>query len=122
MNPINVPATPKSDARGDAVARAGERSLEHAAQSAKPALDALIEDVGQVRADVRPALNEFGTHLEDLARSSARRLGEQAGSLRDRSATLVRNRPLQSMLIAAGVGAGLVLVLRLFARAAAGGR
>jgi hypothetical protein len=67
-------------------------------------------------------LNEFTGSVEAMARDSARRMGEQALGLQEAGAAFVRTRPLQSLMLAAGLGASLVLVLRLLSRASAGGR
>lgn len=120
--PVTATVTAKPDARGDTLARASERVHESPNSPARPALDALIEDVGQVRADVRPAFNEFTGSVEAMARDSARRVGEQAIGLQEASAAFVRTRPLQSLMLAAGLGASLMLLLRLLARASASER
>jgi ElaB/YqjD/DUF883 family membrane-anchored ribosome-binding protein len=65
---------------------------------------------------------EFVGQVQHRARESAQRVGEQARGLRDDGAEYVRRRPVQSLLIAAGVGAALMLSLRLLGRIASHAR
>jgi len=98
------------------------RSHEPAGSAGSPARSALAEDIRQVRADVQPAVAEFVGQVEHRARDSVQRVGEQARGLRDEGADYIRRRPVQSLLLAVGVGAALMLGLRLLGRASAHAR
>ncbi len=117
MNPVNLPSNPKTENRNEPVGVSAERGSDRSRGAASPAMDALVDDLSQARADVGPALTEVVGRVEHLARDSAHRAGEQARELRDDSAEYVRSRPLQSLLMAACVGAGIAITLRLLGRA-----
>jgi ElaB/YqjD/DUF883 family membrane-anchored ribosome-binding protein len=79
-------------------------------------------------ARIEPALREAGrtstdridewTHAaKDLARGSVQALQHSAVSARDSTAHYIQERPVKSMLIAAGAGAALVLLAGLLLRA-----
>jgi ElaB/YqjD/DUF883 family membrane-anchored ribosome-binding protein len=117
MNISNTPQSAKPDVPDGSL-----RSHESAGSVGSPARSTLAEDVRHVRADVQPAVAEFVGQVQHRARESAQRVGEQARGLRDDGAEYVRRRPVQSLLIAAGVGAALMLSLRLLGRIAAHAR
>jgi ElaB/YqjD/DUF883 family membrane-anchored ribosome-binding protein len=117
MNTSSTPQSAKPDVPGGSM-----RSHEAAGSVSSPARSTLTEDIRQVRADLQPAVAEFVGQVEHRARDSAQRVGEQARGLRDDGAEYIRRRPLQSLLIAAGVGAALMLSLRLLGRIAASAR
>lgn len=90
----------------DSMAGRGDRA-------AHPALDAIASGVGQVRSHAGPALQELASEAGQLARSGASTVREQALIARDASAGYVRGHPLQTVLMAAGVGAAIVLLVRM---------
>ncbi len=59
---------------------------------------------------------------ESMAHRAAERTRAQAGRLLDAGSAHIRERPVQSMLIAAATGAALVLLLELAVRAASSSR
>lgn len=76
----------------------------------KPALDALSDsDYG--------ARTLHGIHeASEALQKRAQALAEQARQARDRGSDSIRSHPLSAVAIAAGVGAGVVLLLGLLAR------
>lgn len=76
-------------------------------------------DNGSARAHLREAaettregVRDLGTAARELASSELRTLGDQATKLRDGALARVAEKPLQALLIAAGAGALLGLLLR----------
>jgi ElaB/YqjD/DUF883 family membrane-anchored ribosome-binding protein len=101
-SPLNSPTHPIADsahALMDATTSAAANALQVANRASRESLQAFTDSAGQ------------------LAQDSAAAMRERALRLRDSSAGYVRERPLQAMLIAAGTGAALALLLRLLVRA-----
>lgn len=87
------------------------------ARAAQPSTDAVTHNgVGQMRANAAPALHELAASAKHLARSGASAVCEHAVRARDVGTDYVRGHPLQAVLIATGVGAAMVILMRLFAR------
>jgi ElaB/YqjD/DUF883 family membrane-anchored ribosome-binding protein len=103
-SPYNPPGTPTGGVI-DAAARQADELLDGADRAAHRSLDALADRAGQVR--------EFAHAAEDQVRHSAHALGERAQHAREAGAGYVREHPLQTVLIAAGVGAALALLTRM---------
>jgi ElaB/YqjD/DUF883 family membrane-anchored ribosome-binding protein len=70
----------------------------------------------QATAQAGPVLHELASSAQHLAHGSTVAVRERATRLGDAGAAYVRDHPMQSVLIAAGAGAALVLVLRTLAR------
>lgn len=116
MNPSNPTTNHSPSSHGDVAARMAERVALPAASA--PAMGALVDDLARARTDLGPAVTETAERVGSAARDSAARVGVQARQLRAEGTEYVRARPLQSVLIAAGVGAAVALVWRWMGRAA----
>lgn len=81
-----------------------------------PSIDAMARSLEQMRAQAGPAMHELAQSAEHLAHDGADAVRRRAARLGESSAGYVREHPLQSLLMAAGAGAALALVLRLMAR------
>jgi ElaB/YqjD/DUF883 family membrane-anchored ribosome-binding protein len=104
----------KTAAMRDTAMRGAAEVVDDTKRAVGQSVDALSKGIDQVRADAAPALRELAGNAEDLARSGAHAVRERALHLRDASAGYVRGHPLQTVLIAAGVGAVLALMTRMF--------
>lgn len=113
MNAPYSPIADKTSALLDTAAHGAKRVVDGVDHAARPSIDAMASGVDQLRANAVPALHELAVGAEDLARSGALAVRERALHLREASAGYVRGHPLQSVLIAAGAGAALVLLARL---------
>lgn len=80
------------------------------------AREALSDAVDQVRVNAVPVLRELADDAQDAVRSSADAAQGRALRWRDDCVAQVRGHPLQSVLIAAGVGAVLALVTSMLTR------
>lgn len=80
-------------------------------RSVQAPIDAVASGVGQVRANAMPALQELAVGAGHMARDGAYAVRERALRLRAVSSDYVRGHPLQTVMIAAGVGAALALLL-----------
>lgn len=103
----------KTNAVLDAAARGASTLAEGTDRAAHPAIDALAGTVSQVRDNAAPALHELAAGAEDIARHGARAVRDRAAHLREAGAGYVREHPLQTVVVAAGVGAALALLVRL---------
>jgi ElaB/YqjD/DUF883 family membrane-anchored ribosome-binding protein len=114
MNTPYQTSAANTNAELDATARgAVAKGIDRAGH---PAIDALASTVGQMRDNAAPALHELAAGAEDLARHGARAMRERAQHMREASAGYVRSHPLQTVLIAVGVGAALALLVRMMTR------
>ena len=68
--------------------------------------------IRQARTATRESLHAFSDSASHLAHDSAQAVRERAAMLRDSSTDYIRERPLQAVLIAAGVGAAVALLSR----------
>ena len=107
MNAVIHPATDPLELADEASADAVTRT---------PSLDALARSLGQVRAQAGPAAHELAAGARHLAQENLDAVRQQAVRLGDRSAGYIRDHPLQSVLIAAGTGAALALMVRALTR------
>ena len=62
--------------------------------------------------DTRDGVREMGAAAKDVARTELERLQEQAAILRDEMLVKIADKPLKSLLIAAGAGVVVGLLLR----------
>lgn len=119
MNAPIVPTGSKSDPQRDGssnavyAAKTADRGLD-GGRGAREALNALSDDVASAKSHVMPALHEAASNAEDLARTGVKAVQDKAMSLRATSEQYIRERPMQALLIAAGTGAALMVLLRLF--------
>jgi ElaB/YqjD/DUF883 family membrane-anchored ribosome-binding protein len=118
MNAITHSVAEAGETLRQATAQAAAQARSQPAERAPtPSLDALGRSVAQVRAQAGPAMHELAQSAEHVARDSAVAVRERAVRLGDAGAGYVREHPMQSVLIAAGAGAALALLLRALARA-----
>lgn len=100
-----------------AVADAAEDLRQSAVDRAStPSIDAMTRTVKQMREQAGPAMHELAQGAEHLAHDSAAAVRRRAAALGQSSSGYVREHPLQSVLIAAGAGALVAIVLRMLAR------
>lgn len=80
------------------------------AAAAKPNAEALIE-----RASVqsRDALHRLTQHAEEFAHQSAAQLRQRGTAIHDGTLLQIREHPLRSVMLAAGAGVALTLLIRL---------
>lgn len=80
----------------------------------------LMEDLGDTEevqrakrsvADMRQAAQDFLHRSADILKDGAARAKDVAGRASDRTSTYVHDNPLQSLLIAAGTGALIALIV-----------
>jgi hypothetical protein len=105
-HPLN-PSTPSSLAQ-----RASEGASQMAnnlMDGAQPAVQALKHGAHEVRVNAAPALHEWAGSAEELARNRLHLAREQALHLRDSGMDYARGHPVQTLLLAAALGAGLML-------------
>jgi ElaB/YqjD/DUF883 family membrane-anchored ribosome-binding protein len=95
------------------IGHAAASLLDGAQHALRPAADALHNGLDQVRANTAPALHGLVSGAEELALSRLRAARDQALRLRDSSTAYARGHPLQTLMVAAAAGAGLMLVLGL---------
>lgn len=81
-----------------------------------PSLEAMARSLGQARAQAAPAAHELAASAGHIAHENLEAMRQQAARLGERGAGYVRGHPLQSVLIAAGTGAALALVMRALVR------
>jgi ElaB/YqjD/DUF883 family membrane-anchored ribosome-binding protein len=114
----HAPNTPPSmsDALRDAVAGSSGRKLDGFDSGSRKAIDALVDDVESARAHVGPAIQEVAAKVETMAKSGAHEVSARASGFRDECAAYIRERPLQSMVMAAATGAALILFSSLVGR------
>ena len=105
-HPLN-PSTPSG------LAQRASESVSNAASDlmdgARPAVQALRHGAHEVRVNAAPALHEWVGSAEDLARDRLHAAREQALHLRDSGMDYARGHPVQTLLLAAALGAGLML-------------
>lgn len=79
--------------------------------------NAAIDGTAQhLKATAGAALSDIADSAQGLVRHSAEAAQQRALHLRDASCALIRERPMQSVLVAAGAGAIVVLLLGLLVR------
>lgn len=110
------PLADKAESLVDSAAHSTGRVIDSAERVARQSLGSLAGSVESARQRAGPALHDLAASAEDLARESAHVVRERALRARDTSADMVRAHPLQAVLIAAGIGAALVLLGRLISR------
>ena len=80
--------------------------------SRTPSLDALALSLGKVRTQAGDAAHELSEGAVHVAHGSLEVLRQRVAHVGDLGAGYVRQHPLQSVLIAAGTGAALALLMR----------
>ncbi len=118
MTPSSFPNSDRTGALQDSLGQTASKAVDGADRVAHASIDAVTSGVGQARAHVVPALQELAVGAEHLARDGASAVRDRALRLRDASSDYVRGHPLQTVLIAAGVGAALALLTRMLAHRA----
>lgn len=98
----------------DALELAKETSAD--AGTRTPSLEAMARSLGQARAQAGPAAHELAASAGHVAQENLEAMRQRAARLGDQGAGYVRDHPLQSVLIAAGTGAALALVVRALVR------
>jgi hypothetical protein len=88
--------------------------------SSRPDADGLVPPSTPL--PTSPLLHGALQNAETLAHQTAERARHQATRLLDAGSAHIRERPMQSMLIAAATGAALALLLELAVRAASSSR
>lgn len=111
MNSPFNPSNTRSAADGAVLVASG--ALDGVARTAGPAMQAVAHGVDDVRNHAAPALRELASGAEDLALGRLRAARDQALHLRDTGADYARGHPVQSLLLAAAAGAGLMVLLGL---------
>ncbi|WP_395789411.1 hypothetical protein [Aquimonas sp.] len=113
-----APTTPlnPSDALRDGAAGSSGRKLDGFDSGSRKAIDALVDDVESAREHVGPAIHEVAAKVETMAKSGAHEVSARASGFRDECAAYIRERPLQSMGMAAATGAALILLSSLAGR------
>lgn len=81
-----------------------------------PGLDALVRSLGQAREQTGTAAHELAESAANVAHESLDAARRRAIRLGDQGAGYVREHPLQSVLIAAGTGAAVALLVRALMR------
>lgn len=106
LNP-SIPSIPSSLAQraAEGVSQAASDLMD----GARPAVQALRHGAHEVRVNAAPASHEWVGSAEDLARDRLHLAREQALQLRDSGMDYARGHPVQTLLLAAALGAGLVL-------------
>ncbi len=91
--------------------------------AASHAVDAKLEagpsckpDDEETRSKIGLALTEAAESAEHIARNGVDAVRAGAETMLESGEAFVRKRPLQAMLLAAGVGAAMAIVIRSFAR------
>lgn len=77
-----------------------------------PSLDALATSLGKARAQAVSAAQEVAEGAGHAAHDSLEAMRQQIARAGDRGTDYVRGHPLQSVLIAAGAGAAIALLMR----------
>lgn len=113
MTTSPFPSSDRTSALQDSLSQAAGKAADGADRIAHASIDAVTSGVGQARANVVPALHELAVGAEHLARDGAHVVRDRALRLRDASSDYVRGHPLQTVMIAAGVGAALALLVRM---------
>ncbi len=104
--PMNTPQTPSNDSYPHGEAR--NAALEGSAQHLKTTVAGASSDIAE--------------SAQGLLRRRAHDAQQRALHLRDSGSALIRERPMQAVLVAAGAGAIVMLLLGLLARGAAAQR
>jgi ElaB/YqjD/DUF883 family membrane-anchored ribosome-binding protein len=89
------------------------RLLGDAQRAARPAVDAAYHGVDELRHHAVPAMRELASDAEDRARSRLRAARDGAVHMRDAGVGYARGHPVQTLLLAAGIGAAVMLALSL---------
>lgn len=91
---------------------AAGQPIDGAQRAPTPSLDALAQSAAQMRAQAGPAMHELAAGAGSLARDSAVAVRRRAASMGDAGAGYIREHPLRAVLMAAGAGAVLAMLLR----------
>jgi ElaB/YqjD/DUF883 family membrane-anchored ribosome-binding protein len=97
----------------DSASQGVSRVLGDAQRAAQPAFDAVTQGVDDLRHNAVPALREMASDAEDMARSRLRAARDGAVHMRDAGVGYARGHPVQTLLMAAGIGVAVVLALSL---------
>jgi ElaB/YqjD/DUF883 family membrane-anchored ribosome-binding protein len=108
-------ATPQHDTASPLPSQtaAGADAADNGQRPARSALEGLASSARNARSQATAALADLAGGAGDLARDSARELSRYSVDARDAMVDSIRQRPLQAMLIAAGAGAAIAIVVRM---------
>ncbi len=98
-------------AQADMAIAATKRVTDSAAQSVHAGLDNLQEKVPSMLTHAGAAADEFIAHGVQRAREASSAVRDTTGRAQERAVVYIREEPLKAMLIAAGVGALVALLL-----------
>lgn len=113
----------KTPAFVDNTAQTASRAIHSTQAAAQGALEALDDKVHQLHTDAKPVIARAGAQADQWVQESARQLNQGSRMLRAKAqyATAetrqyVRDQPVKSVLIAAGIGALLMGLVNVLAR------
>lgn len=125
---MNQPPLHDGDAAAafvDSTALAAERALHRSQRALHQGLDALSTGVDDASQRAGGAYDALASEAQDLKRrglgalhDSSQYLREQASRMSDSTVRYIQREPVRSVLIAAGVGAGLMLLATALTRQA----
>ncbi|HQX59335.1 MAG TPA: hypothetical protein PLT77_09395, partial [Burkholderiaceae bacterium] len=108
-------------------AQAASRAIQSTQQACDGALERLDDKVHQLRTDAAPVIERAGEKADQWVQKGARQLNEGSRQLRAKaqyvaaeSQQYVREQPVKSVLIAAGIGALLMGLISVLARQGSG--
>jgi ElaB/YqjD/DUF883 family membrane-anchored ribosome-binding protein len=110
MNPSSNTPTPGLDGGVHAIADSAQALMNATTTAAGDAMRSAN------RAS-RESLHAFTDSASHLAHDSAQAVRDRAVQLRDSGTDYIREKPMQAMLIAAGTGAALAVLVRMLVRA-----
>lgn len=84
--------------------RKAQNAGEHLYNEAKSTADTVVQGVKKAGADAKRMAQEGVEHVRENASAYARQGRDKAMEVEDMLATRIRERPVQSLLIAAGIG------------------
>lgn len=122
-NPI-ANAADKAEALVDSAAQSADQAIRSTQRSAGEKLSQLASTVEEVRAQAAPAISRIANDADELRRRSVDVLRgaslqarETALRATDRGVAFIRDEPVKSVLIAAGIGAVSMALITLMSRA-----
>lgn len=111
----------------DDAAQTASRAIHSTQNAADGALGTLDDKVHQLRTDAAPVIERAGQQADQWVQKSARQLNESSRQIRAKAQyasaqtqQYVREQPVKSVLIAAGVGALLMGLISVLARQGSG--
>ena len=100
----------------DQAIQSGQRAVHQAMDAVADGMDSTRNRVGAAVDDLAKGATDMAQRGGDMLRQRGQQLQRQAVDARDATVGYIQEEPLKAVLIAAGVGAGLVLLGSLLSR------